>query len=150
MCIRDRVLCLYLNAPEYVLERMATMPVGSSFEFDGIKITRWSNLTYNGKAIWVGELRFQNPFLGLICQIRGKIIPIGWSFHYFKNFSNFVLHFIKNMIYFNKLIDICINRQESHKVVDNYFVGTKKSRYCTILYSTYIVLYNRKNRFLKK
>ena len=28
------------------------------------------------------------------------------------------------MIYFNKLIDICINRQESQKVVDNYFVGT--------------------------
>jgi len=28
------------------------------------------------------------------------------------------------MIYFNKLIDICINRQESKKVVDNYFVGT--------------------------
>ena len=44
-------LCLYLNAPEYVLERMATMPVGSSFELDGIKITRWSNLTYNVKAI---------------------------------------------------------------------------------------------------
>ena len=44
-------LCLYVKAPEYVLERMATMPVGSSFEFDGLKITRWSNLTYNGKAI---------------------------------------------------------------------------------------------------
>ena len=28
------------------------------------------------------------------------------------------------MIYFNKLIDICINRQESQKVVDNNFVGT--------------------------
>ena len=28
------------------------------------------------------------------------------------------------MIYFNKLIDICINRYESQKVVDNYFVGT--------------------------
>ena len=28
------------------------------------------------------------------------------------------------MIYFNKLIDICINRQESQKVVNNYFVGT--------------------------
>lgn len=44
-------LCLYVNAPEYVLERMATMPVGSSFEYDGLKTTRWSNLTYNGKAI---------------------------------------------------------------------------------------------------
>lgn len=73
-------LCLYVKAPEYVLERMATMPVGSSFEFNGLKITRWSNLTYNGKAIWVGELRLQNPFLGLICQRKGKIIPIGWSF----------------------------------------------------------------------
>ena len=28
------------------------------------------------------------------------------------------------MIYFNKLIDICINRQESQKVVDNNFIGT--------------------------
>ena len=28
------------------------------------------------------------------------------------------------MIYFNKLIDIYINRQESQKVVDNYFDGT--------------------------
>ena len=28
------------------------------------------------------------------------------------------------MIYFNKLIDICINRQESQKVVDNNFVDT--------------------------
>ena len=48
--IKD-VLSEISYAPEYVLERMATMPVGSSFEFDGIKITRWSNLTYNGKAI---------------------------------------------------------------------------------------------------
>ena len=39
-------------------------------------------------------------------------------------FLVFVLYFIKNMIYFNKLIDICINRYESQKVVDNYFVGT--------------------------
>ena len=36
-----------------------------------------------------------------------------------------LLQFIKKMIYFNKLIDICINRYESQKVVDNYFVGTK-------------------------
>ena len=33
---------------------------------------------------------------------------------------------MKNMIYFNKLIDICINRYESQKVVDNYFVGTNR------------------------
>lgn len=44
-------LCLYCKAPNYVLERMASMPVGSSFEYDGLRITRWSNLTYNGKAI---------------------------------------------------------------------------------------------------
>ena len=31
------------------------------------------------------------------------------------------------MIYFNKLIDICINRYESQKVVDNYFIGIKAS-----------------------
>ena len=36
------------------------------------------------------------------------------------------MQFIKIMIYFNKLIGICINRQESQKVVDNYFVGTIK------------------------
>ena len=30
------------------------------------------------------------------------------------------------MIYFNKLIDICINRQENQRVVNNYFVGTKR------------------------
>ena len=35
-----------------------------------------------------------------------------------------MLQFIKNMIYFNKLIDICINRYESQKVVDNYANGT--------------------------
>ena len=29
------------------------------------------------------------------------------------------------MIYFNKLIDIWINRQENQKVVNNYFVGTR-------------------------
>ena len=45
------------------------------------------------------------------------------------NFYNFLLQFIKNMLYFNKLIDICINRQESHKVVDNYFVGTNDLSY---------------------
>lgn len=44
-------LCLYIKAPNYVLERMASMQVGTSFEYDGLKITRWSNLTYNGKAI---------------------------------------------------------------------------------------------------
>jgi len=40
-------------------------------------------------------------------------------------FLVFVLYFIKNMIYFNKLIDIYINRQENQKVVNNYFVGTR-------------------------
>lgn len=44
-------LCLYIKAPRYVLERMDSMTVGTSFEYDGLKITRWSNLTYNGKAI---------------------------------------------------------------------------------------------------
>lgn len=44
-------LCLYIKAPEYVLKHMAKMHVNSSFEFNGLKITRWSNLTYNGKAI---------------------------------------------------------------------------------------------------
>lgn len=44
-------LCLYVKAPKYVLEHMAAMPVGSRFEYDGLEITRWSNLTYNGKSI---------------------------------------------------------------------------------------------------
>ena len=43
-------LCLYINAPEYVSERMASMEVNTSFTYDGLLITRWSNLTYNGKA----------------------------------------------------------------------------------------------------
>ena len=41
------------------------------------------------------------------------------------NFLTNLLQFIKNMIYFNKLIDIWINRQENQKVVNNYFVGTR-------------------------
>ncbi len=43
-------LCLYIKAPSYVLERMVSMPIGTSFEYNGIIITRWSNLTYNGKV----------------------------------------------------------------------------------------------------
>lgn len=33
------------------------------------------------------------------------------------------------MINFNKLIDICINRYASQKVVDNYFDDTNKGSY---------------------
>ena len=43
-------LVLYINAPEYVLSRMATMAVGTSFEYAGVIITRFGRLTYNGKA----------------------------------------------------------------------------------------------------
>ena len=44
---------------------------------------------------------------------------------FFNYFIIRLLQFIKNMIYFNKLIDICINREESQKkVVDNYANGT--------------------------
>ena len=43
-----------------------------------------------------------------------------------KNFI-ILLQFIELVIYFSKLIDICINCYESQKVVNNYFVGTKKS-----------------------
>ena len=42
----------------------------------------------------------------------------------FYKFVIILLQFIKFMRYFSKLIDICINRYESQKVVDNYFVGT--------------------------
>ena len=40
-----------------------------------------------------------------------------------KNFI-ILLQFIEIVIYFSKLIDFCINRQENPKVVNNYFVGT--------------------------
>ena len=43
---------------------------------------------------------------------------------FFYKFVMILLQFIKIMIYFSKLIVICINRQESPKVVNNYFVGT--------------------------
>ena len=56
----------------------------------------------------------------------------------FKIFLINLLIFIENMIYFNKLIDFYINRQESQKVVDNYFVGTKTSFFQTL----YNALYN--------
>ena len=48
------------------------------------------------------------------------------------------------MIYFNKLIDICINRQESQKVVNNYFVGTKNYEKVEILtnFSFFIFIQN--------
>lgn len=36
---------------EYLMERMTIMPIGSSFNYKGIKITRWSDHTYNGKAL---------------------------------------------------------------------------------------------------
>ena len=56
-----------------------------------------------------------------------------------------VLQFIKIMIYFSKLIDICINRQESQKVVDNYFVGTMKYKETCILF-----LHNQQTNVLKR
>ena len=42
----------------------------------------------------------------------------------FYKFVIILLQFIKFMIYFSKLIDICINCQESQKVVNNYVNGT--------------------------
>lgn len=36
------------------------------------------------------------------------------------------------MIYFNKLIDICINRYESQKVVYNYANGTKGTSFILV------------------
>lgn len=48
-------LCLYVKAPKYVSDRMATMPIDSSFDYNGFKITRCSKFTYNGKIIWVGN-----------------------------------------------------------------------------------------------
>ena len=44
------------------------------------------------------------------------------------------------MIYFNKLIDICINRQESQKVVDNYFARTKNESY-EVLINQYFIAF---------
>src|SRR5699024_10590581 len=72
-------------------------------------------------------------------------------FIYFIYFFILVLYFIKNVIYFNKLIDICINRQESQKVVDNYFVGTIRAsrllRYITLMLLA-IKLLEFSNKFL--
>ena len=45
-----KALCLYIEAPEYISGRMASMPIGTSFEYDGIMVTRWSDHTYNGQA----------------------------------------------------------------------------------------------------
>lgn len=45
-----KALALYTNAmDEYVSERMAIMPIGSSFNYNGECITRWSEHTYNAK-----------------------------------------------------------------------------------------------------
>ncbi len=44
-------LCSYINAPKSVLESMASMPVGSEIDYNGVVIKRCSNLTYNGKII---------------------------------------------------------------------------------------------------
>ena len=46
-----KALCLYLKAPSHIIERMSSMPIGTSFIYDGFQITRWSHSTYNGKAI---------------------------------------------------------------------------------------------------
>ena len=44
-------LCLCIKAPKYVSERMVSMQIGTSFKYNGVKITRWSKHTYNGMAI---------------------------------------------------------------------------------------------------
>ena len=62
-------------------------------------------------------------------------------------FLPFVLYFIENMIYFNKFIDICINRQESPKVVNNYFVGTKVIKQSIINILFFIIFYNKYENF---
>lgn len=47
-----KALSRYMESlDEYFLERMAAMPIGSSFNYKGCKITRWSDHTYNGKSI---------------------------------------------------------------------------------------------------
>lgn len=47
-----KALSRYMESlDEYFLERMAIMPISSSFNYMGSKITRWSDHTYNGKAI---------------------------------------------------------------------------------------------------
>ena len=52
------------------------------------------------------------------------------------------------MIYFNKLVDICINRYESQKVVDNYFDGTNKN--ISIKDKIGETLNVRKNKFARR
>lgn len=42
--------CLKVS-DEYVLERMLTMPEGSYFNYEGTRVTRWGEYTYNMVAI---------------------------------------------------------------------------------------------------
>lgn len=44
-------LCRNIKAPNYILERLESMPIGSSFEYNGLKITRWGEVIYNGRTI---------------------------------------------------------------------------------------------------
>lgn len=44
-------LCRNIKARNYILERLESMPIGSSFEYNGLKITRWGEVIYNGRTI---------------------------------------------------------------------------------------------------
>lgn len=47
-----KALSLYMKSlDEYFLARMEAMPIGTSFNYNDCKITRWGEHTYNGKAI---------------------------------------------------------------------------------------------------
>ena len=75
-------------------------------------------------AIW--QKMHARPGESDIAQLQREVLT-GQLVAFLKFKTDFliiVLNFIKNMIFFSKLIDICINRYESQKVVDNYFVGT--------------------------
>ena len=40
-------LCQYMNAPQYVAYKMSKMEIGTSFEYDGLIVTRWGDNLYN-------------------------------------------------------------------------------------------------------
>lgn len=49
LCLMTKeALCMFIGAPDYIYVRLTSMPIGTSFEFDGFKITRFTGNTYRG------------------------------------------------------------------------------------------------------
>ena len=110
----------YFNSPEN-LTKETSLLIENALKELNYKKNKVAKIFSNGKTEFIGiiapklELHFYSYLLNSILNTYSR---------YGYKFLVFALYFIKNMIYFNKLIDIYINRQESQKVVDNYFDGT--------------------------